>query len=124
MRGSTRRSIIRSATADLLGRLGGTTADVAATLEAAGVRGVPRSGTSCAVARYLHAVMAADPEVRCLVVSSEGVSISVRQWWSADVLVPVPGPVRQFIRQFDSGGFATLVAERDGEQSRHTLEGT
>jgi hypothetical protein len=115
---------MRSATADLLSRLGATTADVAATLESAGVRGVPRSGTSCAVARYLHAVMAADPEVRSVVVSSEGVSISVRPWWLADIQVAVPEPVRQFIRQFDSGAFATLVADRNGEHLRPTPGGT
>jgi hypothetical protein len=120
MRSSTRRRTIRSATGELLGRLGPTTADVAATLESAGVRGVPRSGTSCAVAHYLHAVMAADPEVQSIMVSSEGVTVSVRQWWSADILVPVPGPVRQFIRQFDSGDFASLVADRDSDSPRPT----
>jgi hypothetical protein len=124
MRGSTRRRTIRSATADLLGRLGTSTAEVAATLESAGVRGVPRSGTSCAVARYLHAVMAADPAVQSVVVSSEGVSISVRRWWLTDILVPVPGPVGQFIRQFDSGDFSTLVVEREGQRPRRTPGGS
>ena len=123
MRGSTRRRSIRSATADLLSRLGTTTAEVAATLESAGVRGVPRSGTSCAIARYLHAVMAAEPEVQSVMVSSEGVSISIRRWWSADIVVPVPAPVRQFIRHFDSGDFATLIAERHGEHPRTPLGG-
>ena len=102
-----------------MSRLGTTTAEVAGTLESAGVRGVPRSGTSCAVARYL----AADPEVQSVMVSSEGVSISVRRWWSADILVPVPAPVRQFIRHFDSGDFATLIAERNGEHPRPTVGG-
>jgi hypothetical protein len=110
-----RRKTIRSATVELLGGLGPTSTDVAATLESAGVRGVPRSGTSCAVARYLNAVMAADPEVQGVMVSCEGVTVSVRQWWFPDILVPVPTPVRHFIRQFDSGDFSGLVAERDAE---------
>jgi hypothetical protein len=110
-----RRKTIRSATAELLGGLGTTSADVAATLELAGVRGVRRSGTSCAIARYLNAVMAADPEVLGVMVSCEGVTVSVRQWWSPDIMVPVPAPIRQFIRQFDSGDFCALVADRDRE---------
>jgi hypothetical protein len=65
--------------------------------------------------------MAADPEVQALMVSSEGVTISVRRWWSADILVPVPGPVRQFIRQFDNGEFAHLVAEGNSESPQPTL---
>jgi hypothetical protein len=112
MKGSTRRRSLRSATGELLGQLGPTTADVAATLESSGVRGVPRSGTSCVIARYLNAVMAADPQVQSIMVSSEGVTIAVNRWWAADVLVPVPKSVRQFIRQFDGGDYAHLVAER------------
>jgi hypothetical protein len=84
-------------------------------LESAGVRGVPRNGTSCAIARYLNAVMAVDGEVHGVMVSCEGVTVSVRQWWSPDILVPVPPPVRQFIQQFDSGDFSTLVTDRDSE---------
>ena len=110
-----RRKTIRSATVGLLGGLGRTSTDVASTLESAGVRGVPRSGTSCAVARYLNAVMAADPEVQGVMVSCEGVTVSVRQWWSPDIMVPVPAPVRQFIRQFDSGDFSGLVGDRHSE---------
>jgi hypothetical protein len=67
--------------------------------------------------------MAADPEVQGVMVSSEGVTISVRRWWSADILVPVPSPVRQFIRQFDGGDFATLVANRESESARPSFDG-
>jgi hypothetical protein len=59
--------------------------------------------------------MAADTEVQGVVVSCDGVAVSVRQWWSPDILVPVPAPVRQFIRQFDSGDFSTLVTDPDSE---------
>jgi hypothetical protein len=100
---------------ELLVGLGPTSTDVAATLASSGVRGLPRSGTSCAIARYLHAVMAVDPEIQGFIVSCEGVTVSVRQWWSPDIMVPVPAPVRQFIRQFDSGDFPALVADRDPE---------
>jgi hypothetical protein len=110
-----RRKIIRSATAELLGGLGPTAAAVASRLESAGVRGVPRSGTACAIARYLNAVMAADPAVQGVMVSCEGVTISVPKWWSPDILVPVPAPIRQFIRQFDSGDFSALVVDRKHE---------
>ncbi len=59
--------------------------------------------------------MVADPEVQDVMVSCEGVTVSARQWWSPDIMVPVPTPVRQFIRQFDSGDFSALVADRDRE---------
>ena len=110
-----RRQTIRSATVELLGDLGPTSDDVASRLHSAGVQGVPRSGTSCAIARYLHAVMAADPQVQGIMVSCEGVTVSVRQWWSPDILVLVPAAVRQFIRQFDSGDFSELVADQHRE---------
>jgi hypothetical protein len=110
-----RRRTIRSATTGLLEDLGPTSTAVATTLELAGVRGVPRNGTSCAIARYLNAVMAVDSEVQGVVVSCEGVTVSVQQWWSPDILVPVPPPVRHFIRQFDSGDFSTLVTDPDKE---------
>jgi hypothetical protein len=110
-----RRNTIRSATAELLGALGRTSTDVASRLQSAGVRGIPRSGTSCAVARYLNAVMAADPDVHGVMVSCDGVTVAVRRWWSPHILVAAPAPVRQFIRQFDSGDFPALVADRDRE---------
>jgi len=116
MTGSThRRRTIRLATAELLDGLGPAPIDVASTLQSAGVRGIRRSGTSCAIARYLNAVMTSDPDVQGVMVSCEGVTVSVRQWWSPDILVPVPAPVRQFIRQFDSGDFSALVANRNSE---------
>jgi len=110
-----RRQTIRSATAELLGDLGPTPVDVASRLHSAGVQGIPRSGTSCAIARYLHAVMAADPQVQGVMVNCEGVTVSVRRWWSPDILVLVPAAVRQFIRQFDSGDFSELVANQNRE---------
>jgi hypothetical protein len=57
--------------------------------------------------------MTADPEVQGVMVSCEGVTVSVSRWWWPDVLVPVPAAVRQFIRQFDSGDFSSLVPDRD-----------
>jgi hypothetical protein len=67
--------------------------------------------------------MGADPDVQTVMVSCEGVTISVRQWWAADVIVPVPAPVRQFIRQFDDGEFAALMAERESVQQPPSAAG-
>jgi hypothetical protein len=66
--------------------------------------------------------MAADPEVLGVTVSCEGVTVSVRQWWSPDIQVPVPTPVQHFIRQFDSGDFSALVADQDRQfRPQHPL---
>jgi hypothetical protein len=105
------RDALRSETADLLTGLGPTTGDVAAKLGSIGVRGVPRSTTSCVLARYMHAVTSPDPRVRAITVNLDAVTILRRRWWSPRVIVPVPLPVQQFILRFDRGEYGDLVAE-------------
>lgn len=105
-----RRAELRSQTTQLLNGLGSTTEDVVTTLEQSGVRGIPGNGTQCAVARYLHAVMGADPGVREVIVGNHAVNVRPsRRWWSTCVVVPLSPIVCSFIQQFDRGTFATLV---------------
>ena len=86
------RGALRSETGQLLKDLGSTADTVAGNLETAGVKGVPGSGTGCAVARYLNAVMASDPRLGPISVNNEAVTIFGRHWWTPPVVVPVPPP--------------------------------
>ena len=104
------RAALRAETTQLLQDLGGTADAVAARLESAGVKGVPGSGTGCAVARYINAVMASDPRLGPITVSNEAVTLLGRHWWSPPVIVPVPLSVRNFIVRFDREDFANLTA--------------
>ena len=84
------RAALRAETTDLLQDLGPTADAVAVRLESAGVKGVPGSGTGCAVARYINAVMASDPRLGPITVSNEAVTLLGRHWWSPPVIVAVP----------------------------------
>jgi hypothetical protein len=118
-----RRAELRSQTAGLLNGLGSTTDQVVTTLEQSGVRGIPGNGTQCAVARYLHAVMGADPGVREVIVGNHAVNVRpTRRWWSTCVVVPLSPVICAFIQQFDRGTFATLV-DKDSRAVRSVMGG-
>ena len=57
---------LRGQTRALLNSLGICPDDVAESLRAAGVHGIPRNNRSCAVALYLSALMGSDPRVRSI----------------------------------------------------------
>jgi hypothetical protein len=103
------RAALRVQTTELLKDLGPTADGVAGRLESAGVKGVPGSGTGCAVARYINAVMASDSRVGPINVNNEAVTIFGRHWWTRPVIVPVPPPVRGFIIRFDREEFRHLT---------------
>ncbi len=104
------RAALRAETTRLLEDLGGTADQVATELESAGVKGIPGSGTGCAVARYINAVMSSDPRLGPITVSNEAVTVLGRHWWTPPVIVPVPLPVRSFIVRFDREDFVNLTA--------------
>ena len=90
---------------DLLVGLGTTADEVASTLDAAGVRGTPRSNRSCPIALYLSAVMCADPRVRSVTVGHCSMVIALvapdlRP--AGRLLVQLPKPVRHFVSAFDA----------------------
>jgi hypothetical protein len=103
------RAALKAQTTQLLKDLGSTSEVVAGKLEAAGVKGVPGSGTGCAIARYVNAVMASDPRLGPINVNNEAVTIFGRHWWTRPVIVPVPPPVRGFIVRFDRDEFRNLA---------------
>jgi hypothetical protein len=103
------RAALKAQTTQLLKDLGSTSEAVAGNLESAGVKGVPGSGTGCAIARYVNAVMASDPRLGPINVNNEAVTIFGRHWWTRPVIVPVPPPVRGFIIRFDRDEFRNLA---------------
>jgi hypothetical protein len=103
------RAALKAQTTQLLKDLGSTSEGVAGQLETAGVKGVPGSGTGCAIARYVNAVMGSDPRLGPINVNNEAVTIFGRHWWTRPVIVPVPPPVRGFIIRFDRDEFRSLA---------------
>ena len=108
-RAKEERAALRAQTTELLSHLGSNAEAVASQLESAGVKGVPGSGTGCAIARYVNAVMASDPRLGPINVNNEAVTIFGRHWWTRPVIVPVPPPVRGFIVRFDRDEFRHLA---------------
>jgi hypothetical protein len=104
-----RRSILRNQIAGLLDELGDDARQVAASLAAAGVQGTPRDAQDCAIARYVGAVVVADPRVRSVTVYNAGLAIRSIRRWRRPIDVPLPGPVRGFIVAFDAERFPALM---------------
>ena len=100
----------------LLTGLGACPDEVADSLRAAGVHGIPRSNRSCAIALYLSALMGSDPRVRSIrvghcsllidTVSPPGLRPSGR------VQVQLPKPVRQFVAAFDAQTYPAVMREQ------------
>ncbi len=104
---------IRKRAGALLDGLGRDPDEVAAALAAAGVRGVPRSNSSCAVALYAQAVLRADPRIRSVAVGPCTLVLTLTR---ADgtrpggkLVVQLPRPVRGFVAGFDSRRYPDVV---------------
>jgi len=87
--------------------LGSSELEVAQRLILEGVRGVPNHTDDCAVAAYLHAVLGPDEQVESVMVTGRFVVVYRRR--RRAILVPLPEPVRAFIRGFDKGHYPTLI---------------
>ena len=103
------RKELRADTSRLLQALGDHADQVAASLEAQGVTGAPRSPQGCAVAVYVSAVVGADRRVNAVAVHNTGVLIRRSSRWRPPVAVPLPAAVKEFIIRFDRGGFPALA---------------
>lgn len=97
----------------LLSELGSSPDEVSESLKAAGVRGVPRSNRSCAIALYLSALMGSDPRVRTVRVGHCAVLIDMAKGPenrpNGRLLVQLPKPVRQFVAAFDALEYPMVV---------------
>jgi hypothetical protein len=121
-RAKEERAALRAQTTELLNKLGLNAEAVASQLESAGVKGVPGSGTGCAVARYVNAVMSSDPRIGPINVNDEAVTIFGRHWWTRPVIVPVPSPVRSFILRFDRDEFRHLAVAPGSRRSQPPVD--
>lgn len=90
----------------LLAELGRDPDEVAGSLEAAGVRGDPRSNRSCAVALYLNASIGSDPRVRSVAVGPCTVLLDMASppggRPAGRLQVQLPKAVRRFVAAFDA----------------------
>ena len=93
----------------LLDELGRTPGAMAVSLERAGVRGCPADPARSPVARYLCAIVGADPIVKALRVERDAVVVDLGAGWRPTVAVPVPHAVRAFNAAFDAGCYPSLV---------------
>jgi hypothetical protein len=103
---------IKRRVGDLLESLGHDPDEVAGTLEAAGVHGVPRSNTSCAIALYTAAVMRTDPRITSVAVGPCTLLLTLAHpdgRPGGKLVVQLPKPVRGFVDGFDAGRYPTVL---------------
>jgi len=105
---------IKQSTRGLLAQLGDSPDEVAETLRASGVHGVPRDNRSCAVALYLSAQLGTEPRIRSVTVGQCSLTITLvapdsrpagRLW------VQLPKAVRGFVAEFDACHYPEVVRE-------------
>jgi hypothetical protein len=104
---------IKKRAGSLLEGLGRSPDEVAASLQEAGVQGVPRSNSSCAVALYTAALLRADPRIRsvavgpCTLVLTLTRDDGVRP--GGRLVVQLPKAVRGFVAGFDARAYPDVV---------------
>ena len=104
---------------ELLGTLGSDPAEVADSLESAGVKGEPADARQCALAVYFRAVMAGDPRVSGVRVFHDRLVIgSPGRLYTHRVGVSLPISVRAFIAGFDARHYPRLLRPACGGRDR------
>jgi hypothetical protein len=101
MRLFVERAGLREDAARLLDELGGTASEVAVTLHSMGVRVRPSSGADSPTARYLHAVLGADTQVKRVTVTNRWLVLKTHRRWRSRILLRLPQPVREFTLSVD-----------------------
>ena len=106
------RQIKRRAHA-LLEDLGRDPDEVAESLKAAGVHGVPRSNSSCAIALYAAALMKTDPRIRSVAVGPCSLVIILTNPGdgrpAGKLAVQLPKAVRGFVTGFDDQHYPEVI---------------
>ena len=104
---------IKKRAGDLLAGLGRDPDEVAASLRDAGVRGDPRSNTSCAVALYTAAVLRTDPRIRSVAVGPCTLVLTLDRPDDArpggKLTVQLPKAVRGFVAGFDAHAYPEVL---------------
>ncbi|MGD0394539.1 MAG: hypothetical protein ABSC41_18075 [Acidimicrobiales bacterium] len=116
---------LKRQTRTLLTELGTSPDEVFESLSAAGVHGVPKDNRSCAVARYLTALMGSDPRVRTVNVGHCSLLIDTAappEFRPAGrLLVQLPKPVRQFVAAFDARRYPAIIQEQPAAAKASTV---
>jgi hypothetical protein len=106
---------LKKQTSALLDGLGAGPDQVAESLEAAGVHGVPKDNRSCAVAVYVSALMGSDPRIRSVRVGHCSLLIDTvtasESRPAGRLQVQLPKPVRQFVAAFDARRYPTITRQ-------------
>ncbi len=106
------RQIRRRAHA-LLEGLGSNPGEVAESLHAAGVQGVPRSNSSCAIAVYTAALLKTDPRIRSVAVGPCSLVLTLVSPDDARpagrLAVQLPKAVRGFVTGFDDQLYPEVI---------------
>ncbi len=106
---------LKKQTRSLLEELGDSPDRVAASLQAAGVRGVPRDNRSCAVALYLSSQLGSEAEIRSVTVGHCSMLISLvkpdDRRPAGTLLVQLSKPIRRFVAAFDARQYPTIVRD-------------
>jgi hypothetical protein len=110
------RRQLKKQTRSLLHGLGSSADEVAGSLEAAGVRGVPKNNRGCAIAVYLSALMGSDPRVRSVKVGHCSLFIDMTSPGTARpagrLQVQLPKPVRHFVAAFDARAYPGVTRQQ------------
>jgi hypothetical protein len=97
----------------LLDELGHDPDEVAASLHAAGVRGDPRSNSSCAIAVYTAALMRTDPRIRSVAVGPCTLVLTLAHpdggRPGGTLTVQLPKAVRGFVTGFDAQQYPDVI---------------
>jgi hypothetical protein len=113
---------LRRQTTTLLDGLGSSPDEVATSLQAAGVQGVPKNNRSCAVALYLNVLMGPDTRIRSVTVGHCSLLINLVKPTdlrpAGRLLVQLPKPVRQFIAAFDAQLYPAVTREPSTSSNR------
>jgi len=104
---------IKKRAGSLLDGLGRNPEEVAASLREAGVQGVPRSNSSCAVALYTAVLMQADRRIRSVAVGPCTLVLTLTREDGARpggrLVVQLPKAVRGFVAGFDAEAYPEVV---------------
>ncbi len=115
---------IKRQTSGLLAGLGDNPDQVAETLQSNGVHGVPRDNRSCAVARYMSAVVGSDPSIRSVTVGPCSVMLSLVRpddnRPAGRLQIQLPKPVRDFVAAFDASQYPMVTQDPQPEQRTPT----
>jgi hypothetical protein len=118
---------LKKHTTALLDELGDSPDLVAASLEAAGVKGIPKDNRSCAVALYLSAQMGTEAEVRSITVGHCSMLITLVNPHDARpagrLLIQLSKTMRRFVAAFDAMQYPLIVRRQTGASPQHEGRG-